>query len=374
MARGGDGVELRGTSIRIGFTYGGDFCRETLDLTPTESNRRYAIKMVAGIRKEIESGIFDYSEHFPNSKRAPKTANNKLFGDMCTMWLLTKGRLATKTKTQYANAVEVWKTLLGASTPMAQLTHGVLAAKIGSHPWASAKLLNNYLICLRGVFKLAGRELAMASNPMSDIENSKHQSKDPDPLSAAEMRRILGFMREHFDPRVTAYFTFAFATGARPEEIIALRFDDLVSSNELHVSRVRSAGEEGPLKTYQARTLDLTKMARDAIDAAKPYAVDGYIFSSPTTKRPWHDERSQRDHYWTPALAKLGIRKRRAYQTRHTYATLALLGGANPGYVARQMGHKTTQMLFRIYSRWIDGADRGREAAKIDMAQSPDPE
>ena len=85
------------------------------------------------------------------------------------------------------------------------------------------------------------------------------------------------------------------------------------------------------------------------------------------TSKPLHDERSQRDHFWTPTLRKLGIRHRRAYQTRHTYATNSLAAGINPTYIARQMGHKNAKMLFTVYAKWIDGADRGREKAKMEQ-------
>ncbi len=375
MARDGDGVELREKSIRIGFTYNGQFCRETLKIKPTEANRKYAARLVATINSEIAAGTFDYSAHFPDSPRAPKTANNQLFGEMADLWLKSKGRLALKTRNQYRNAIEVWKGLLGAGTPMVKLTHGVVAAKVGSHKWASAKLLNNYLICLRGVFKLAGRELQGMGNPMDGIENSRHQAPAPDPLSAEEAHKILAYMQKHFDVRVYAYFAFAFATGMRPEEIIALRTEDNrqvddLGRRQVRVERARSGGEIGPLKTYQVRDVDLTSAALKAWNLALPHAVDGFVFTNPVTRRPWHDERSQRDHYWKPTLKALGIRERRAYQARHTYATTALMGGANPNYVARQMGHKNTQMLFRIYSRWIDGADRGRELAKIEQAQA----
>ena len=42
-----------------------------------------------------------------------------------------------------------------------------------------------------------------------------------------------------------------------------------------------------------------------------------------------------------------------------------LATGANPTYVARQTGHKNAKMLFTVYAKWIDGADRGREKAKL---------
>ncbi|WP_406624927.1 hypothetical protein [Acidovorax sp. SDU_ACID1] len=40
----------------------------------------------------------------------------------------------------------------------------------------------------------------------------------------------------------------------------------------------------------------------------------------------------------------------------------------NPAYIARQMGHKNAKMLFSVYAKWIDGADRGREKAKLEAA------
>ena len=40
-----------------------------------------------------------------------------------------------------------------------------------------------------------------------------------------------------------------------------------------------------------------------------------------------------------------------------------------PAYIARQMGHKNAQMLFKVYAKWIDGADQGREAAVLSAAQ-----
>lgn len=94
------------------------------------------------------------------------------------------------------------------------------------------------------------------------------------------------------------------------------------------------------------------------------------IFNNPVTGKAWHDERSQRDHYWKPALKRQGIRIRWAYQTRHTYATTALMCGVDPAYIARQMGHANAKMLFTVYAKWIDAADRGREKAKMELVLS----
>lgn len=376
MGRTGSGVELREKSIRVGFMLNGQWTRETLKIPPTPANERYAAKLVAQINRSIAAGTFTYAEFFPDSKHAPKTAANTTFGQACDEWLKTKGRLATKTLNQYRNALEVWKRLLGESTPIEQLTHARVAAVVGSEPWASAKLLNNYLICLRGVFKLVGRGLKDLDNPMDGIENSKHQAAPPDPFTVEEMGLILADMRTHYDTRVWAYFAFAFATGMRPEEIIALRWGDWdARTGTIRVERAKTAGEIKPLKTYHARDVDLTEQAVKALEAMRPHTAmldkdgTGQIFQNPVTGRPWHDERSQRDHYWHPSLKRLKIRVRKPYNTRHTYATTGLMAGANPAYISRQMGHKSAKMLFQVYAKWIDGADRGRERDKINAAQ-----
>lgn len=369
MGRKGTGVELRDRSIRVGFKLGADWVRETLDILPTTANEKYAARKVALINQQIKDGTFVYVEHFPNSKRAPKTAEAQTFGEMGELWLQTKGRLATKTLAQYRNAVAVWCALLGTHTPFSKLTHAVVAAKVGSHPWASAKLLNNYMICLRGIFNLARRDLKI-DNPMDGIENSKHQTAQPDPFSKVEMELILAQMASSYGVLLSSYFTVAFLSGMRPEELIALRWADMDwIGRSLHVSRARSAGEIKPLKTYNARDVELVERAVQALERIKPLTIEGnggYIFQNPNTSRPWHDDRSQRDHFWKPALTACGVRYRTSYQTRHTYATLGLAAGVNPTWVSRQMGHKNAKMLFTVYAKWIDGADRGREKAKME--------
>jgi len=168
-------------------------------------------------------------------------------------------------------------------------------------------------------------------------------------------------------------------TGMRPEELIELRWGDVDwKSRTIRVERARTSGEQKPLKTYNARDVDLVGRAITALETMKPWTMVGSndpadsemgrrIFENPGTDRPWHDERSQRDTYWRPTLRATGIRWRRPYQTRHTYATNALGAGVNPAYIARQMGHKNAKMLFTVYAKWIDGADRGRELAKLEQ-------
>lgn len=106
---------------------------------------------------------------------------------------------------------------------------------------------------------------------------------------------------------------------------------------------------------------------QDAVAGRLPLLANGAIFWNPNTGKPWKDEQVQR-RFWAPSLRRCGLRHREQYQTRHTFATMCLMNGANPAWVARQMGHKSLKMFFEVYARWIDRADKGLEKARMDAA------
>jgi len=57
-------------------------------------------------------------------------------------------------------------------------------------------------------------------------------------------------------------------------------------------------------------------------------------------------------------LRFLDIKERRPYQSRHTAATLWLASGENPLWIARQLGHTSTEMLFKVYGRFVPNLTR----------------
>jgi integrase len=43
-------------------------------------------------------------------------------------------------------------------------------------------------------------------------------------------------------------------------------------------------------------------------------------------------------------------------QTRHSFATNALMAGENPLWIAKVMGHRNTEMIIRVYGKYIEEA------------------
>lgn len=382
MGRKGSGVEVREKSIRIKFTVNGERIAETLrapggaPMLPTAANEKRAYRIAEAVQRHIENGTWGdtaYAEFFPDSpslkqrEQAPAS-----FGTLLDLWLQSQGRVAPATLDQYGTAVRFWKRMFGEHTPVQAISHKLVAAKVGGYPWKTGKQHNNYLIALRGAMGLEYRGAAAVNNPVAGIENMPVVKKLPDPLTVTERDAILADLRAHYDVRVYAYFLFAFYTGMRPEETIALRWEGLDRNRQMiRVQRVRTfkGSERDGSKTHAERDVDLVPQALEALALMKPHTfmkrdeagepVD--IFENPVTGRAWHDERSQRDHYWKPALKRLGIRGRRPYCTRHTYCTVALMAGVPPSYIAMQAGH-SVKMLLDTYARWIPGNDAGGAA------------
>src|SRR5437879_13554051 len=54
-----------------------------------------------------------------------------------------------------------------------------------------------------------------------------------------------------------------------------------------------------------------------------------------------------RERVWKPALRRAGLRDRPMYQTRHTFATLALQTSEQIGWVSQQLGHTSGEIVLR---------------------------
>lgn len=69
-------------------------------------------------------------------------------------------------------------------------------------------------------------------------------------------------------------------------------------------------------------------------------------------------------YIFNKALRKLGLRHRKAYNTRHTYATMLLMAGVNINWVASQLGNSPL-MVATVYAKWINGEADITEMAKL---------
>jgi integrase len=163
--------------------------------------------------------------------------------------------------------------------------------------------------------------------------------------------------------------------GMRTSEIFGLRWAnvDLASRSVLVAEAVVRGRQKDNTKTNTVRTtVKLNSVAFAAITSQKQHTFLGgdFVFNDPRYNIPWVDERAFRRSYWTPSLKRLGIRYRRPYNMRYTYATIMLMAGMNHSFCAKQLGH-SPEVFQRTYSKWLDGRQNDAEMGHLEAALSP---
>jgi len=224
----------------------------------------------------------------------------------------------------------------------------------------SAQRSNHVMGVLRRVLEDAADRFGFASS-YQRIKPLKLTKSDVEPFSPAEVQQILQTVRKDFQ----TYLLVRFSTGMRTGEIDGLKWRYVDFDRGLILVRETIVnGEPDTTKTYQsARDIEISPAVCNALRAQHRATahLSEYVFSNRDGKPLDHNNFTTR--VWYPLLRHLNLRPRRPYQTRHTAATLWLSTGESPEWIARQMGHTTTEMLFRVYSRFRPNLTRKDGAA-----------
>jgi len=363
------GVEIRRwssgkTTLRISFYYRRVQCRETLKLDVTPSNIKYADRLRSEILNAIERGSFSYADYFPQSNLARR------FGHVKTN--ITIGELLTDFLEQI-KATREHSTYIGYK----KVCHARLIPYFGSvaiqdlkpafiREWIrglniTSKTLSNILIPLRAIIEQALNDEYIKANPLDKIVISKLLCKQTsrsnfkvDPFEKQEIKAILDATHHE---QIKNLFQFAFFTGLRTSELIALEWGDVdLTHGVLNVARaVVKKQIKGTKTSAGKRKVMLLPPAIEALEAQMKYTFDNgkRVFHNPRTSQSWETDHQIRRTAWVHTMKRAGVRYRNPYQTRHTYASMMLSSGENIMWVASQMGHVDTEMVMKTYGKWI---------------------
>jgi integrase len=365
--KAGKGIAIRhwkdSTTLRISFAYKGVTCRETLALPATKANLQYAERLRAEILNAIARGTFHYGDYFPDSKRARIFGHvnaNPLIADLLQEFLeKTRKTQQPITYTTYRKICQTYLIPNFGRIPIKELSPQFIRKWISTLK-LTAKTIRNILIPLRAILGDAINDDIIQKNPLDRVVLSKLIDKQhskssyaPDPFNIAEIHAILAASHG----QMKHLFQFAFFSGLRPSELMALEWKDIDWNKGLvHISRAMVEKHEKCTKTEAGkRTIILLPPAREALIAQKTYTfLEGNkVFHHPHLHKPWQTNAQIRRIYWTNALKKAGVRYRNPYQTRHSYASMLLSAGENMLWVAKQMGHCDTEMIMKTYGKWL---------------------
>ena len=376
------------------FRFQGDRCREQTLLSDTPANRKKLEKVLARIDAEIAAGTFAYANYFPNSKALKRfaranlekagvaavteaiaesaekptvepMANGPLFCEFSAQWFKEheiewrRSHIRSLRSTLDARLIPHFgQKVVSSITKSDILAYRATLAKVkgrGDKEGLSPKRINEIIGTLCQIIDEAADRFEFTT-PTTNIKRLRVRKVDVDPFSLQDVQSILATVRADY----RNYFTVRFFTGMRTGEVHGLkwRYVDF----ERRLIRVRETvvlGEDEYTKTDGSqRDIQMSQPVVDAL--TKQYEVTGklsdYVFCN-LMGAPL-DNKNFTDRIWYPLLRHLGMTERRPYQMRHTAATLWLASGEAPEWIARQLGHTSTEMLFRVYSRYVPNLTR----------------
>lgn len=383
-------------SLFIDFRYQERRFREYSAITDTPANRKKLEKVLAKIESEIADGSFVYANYFPNSKALKRlgrastvaaavettvakaaglVANaatqvdapdlGPLFSDFASQWVdehsieWRRSHIRSLLSTLNGRLVPHFGSkAVGSISKSDILAFRATLAKVkgrGDKEGLSPKRINEIIGLLRQILNEAADRFQFTS-PSLNIKTLRLRKTDVNPFSLVDVQRILATVRVDYKD----YFTVRFFTGMRTGEVHGLKWKYV--DFDLRVIRVRETfvlGEDEYTKTDGSqRDIQMSQPVFEALQRQilATHKQSDYVFCN-LQGQPM-DNKNFSDRIWYPLLRHLGLDKRRPYQMRHTAATLWLASGEAPEWIARQLGHTSTEMLFRVYSRYVPNLTR----------------
>ena len=384
----------RGT-LFMDFRYLGKRCREYTVLPDTPANRKRLEKALAKIEADIAAGTFDYGVTFPGSRNG-QAASVGTSGTATPPTSPTSSAAVTSTAfivtPMFKDFVSIWlaehqiewrrshikvldSTLDGhllpafGERPVSSITKAdVLAfrAKLADKPGRtgaklSNKRINNILGVLRQIMADAADRYEFVS-PCANLKALKIRKSDVQPFTLDEVQRMLAVVRADWRD----YFLVRFFTGMRTGEAHGLKWKYVDFERRIILIRETFVlGEDEYTKTDSSqRDIQMSQPVFEALKRQQQATGNrDYVFCN-RAGQPI-DNKNFSDRVYYPLLRHLGLDRRRPYQMRHTAATLWLASGEAPEWIARQLGHANTQMLFQVYSRYVPNLTR-RDGSAMD--------
>ena len=399
------GVENHGGSLRIWFHYNGKRVRENLGIPDTAKNRKIAGELRTSVCFAIRMGNFDYAAQFPESP------NLKHFGlgkreitikALAEKWLdLKKIEIGGNALNRYQSVVRNMLPRIGENRLASSVTkedllfirkdlltgyHNLSNGKTTPVKGRSVVTVNYYMTTIAGMFQFAADNGYTESNPFNGLTPLKRSRTEPDPLTHDEFIRFIDACHHQ---QTKNLWSLAVYTGIRHGELISLAWEDIdLKAKTMTIRRNYTKLGEFTLPKTEAGTDRVIHLVQPAVDTLKSqaemtrfgtqYQIDvklrefgrtvrhecTFVFNPQLVKKcqqaGHHYKADSIRDSWASALRRAGLRHRKAYQSRHNYACWALSAGANPSFIANQMGHANAQMVFNVYGAWMKDNNIGQ--------------
>lgn len=346
-----------------------------LGLRATEENLKEAEALALKAQRDIDAGKFDhtYQSYKPNRLQAINDGNNCNFDKVSLLDLFDK-YIEAKEKQVKIKTLEEYKTQRNyiSRFPFKLISHHDLITrhiknKLPSH--TARKLLININACCKWALKERLINNNSFEGAASEIKVTKNPEDDIDPFTKEERDAVIEAYKNHeVYQRYAPYVEFLFFSGCRPSEVIYLKWKHInFDKKEILIegASVRVRGktyEQDSTKTRKNRKFKINDRLIKILKLVQPidFKLEDTVFTESNKKpinpdnfyRSWRGLDNGQKKYIgiIPTLVKQGklSKYHNPYQTRHTFATLAIKTGTPVVDLAKILGN-SSQVCYKHY-------------------------
>lgn len=369
-------INSRNGNLYVDFRYIGQRCREQTLLADTKPNRKRLENFVSKMQAEIQLGSFRYENYFPQSKKLEQFQSLELmrstnshkdsnsgFDYFSRVWLEEKKpEWRCSQITNVENILKIYLLPHFGNVPLNTINkakimafRGNLVKEGNNGRLLSASRINHIMTPLRMVITEASERFDF-ENPWKNIKPLSVPKSNVSPFTLEEVMLIIDNVRVDYKP----YFTVRFFTGMRTGEIDGLPWKNIdFERRQIVIDQAIVGGVIGDTKTSGSnRIIHMNQLVYDALIEQQSFTKHRSEFVFSTKAGTPLSHRNVTKRVWYPLLRYLELDIRNPYQSRHTAATLWLAAGESPEWIAAQMGHSSTTMLFTVYSRYVPNLTR----------------
>lgn len=276
-------------------------------------------------------------------------AKKHTVSEMIARYLANTAQTNAKRHREVKPMLTWWKDEIGFCV-LADLSKPLLSEKIeklaahkrklknGKEKPRSAARVNRFITAISHVFSVAVNEWGWLENhPMKKIKMLKEPRGRVRFLDDLERERLLAACKDSDNTCLYTIVVLALSTGARLNEIMKLRWQDIDFERNAIILHETKNGERRliPLAGHALDTLRLHAKVRNMIS--------DLVFPAPKNiKKPYYIRTS-----WLSALKSADIKNFRFHDLRHSAASYLAMNGASANEIAEVLGHKSLQMVKR---------------------------
>jgi integrase len=311
------------------------------------------------INSDILFGRFDESLARYSQVHADRLATAKKGLDLREVW--EKYKIHQKRRAAKTTQKDNWRTVercLDKLTPEQVLldrSELVLPKLLQTY---AAGTIRRVLAEINAACNWAVEAKLIKSNPYTKLVKQLPKQQQGDRareiFSPGEIKKILATMRSQKAAKFYAnYIEFLALTGFRPEEAIALTWDDLATTENskllIRVNKAHSKGELKNTKTNERRDFPCNAQLHNFLTEL-PKIPNSHNLIFPSSKGSYIDQHNFAARYWLPLVRELAATKKikqylPCYNLRHSFITRLVREGLDVATLAKLVGNSPKMIL-----------------------------